>query len=83
MVMMRFRLLPLCLIFPNVWTDGSLVFDQVTGISASGAGFFSYSPDDCWRGNRWSILMMFVLMLFSVLVGFLLCSWTFAICSTR
>ena len=37
---------------PNVGTDGSLVLDQVTGISASGAGFFSYYPEDCWRGNR-------------------------------
>ena len=40
--------------FPNIWTDGSLVLDQVTGISASGPGFFSYSPEDCWRGNRWA-----------------------------
>ena len=37
----------------NVWTDGSLVLDQVAGVSASGAGFFSHSPEDCWRGNRW------------------------------
>ena len=26
---------------PTVWTDGSLVLDQVTGVSSSGAGFFS------------------------------------------
>ena len=38
---------------PNVWPDGSLVLDHVTGVSASGAGFFSYSPEDCLRGNRW------------------------------
>ena len=25
---------------PNVWTDGSLVLDQVTGVSSSGSGFF-------------------------------------------
>ena len=25
---------------PNVWTDGSLVLDQVTGVSSFGAGFF-------------------------------------------
>ena len=30
---------------PNVWTDGSLVLDQVTGVSASGAGFFAHSPE--------------------------------------
>ena len=25
---------------PNVWSDGSRVLDQVTGVSSSGAGFF-------------------------------------------
>ena len=25
---------------PNVWSDGSLVLDRVTGVSYSGAGFF-------------------------------------------
>ena len=25
---------------PNVWTDGSLVLDRITGVSSSGAGFF-------------------------------------------
>ena len=38
---------------PNVWTDGSLGLDRVTGISASGAGFFAHSPEDCWNGSRW------------------------------
>ena len=52
MVMMRLRLLLLCLI-SYVWTGGSLVLDQVTGVAASGAGFFSHSPEDCWRGHRW------------------------------
>ena len=28
---------------PDVWTDGSLVLDQVTGISSSGSGFFCSS----------------------------------------
>ena len=27
---------------PNVWTDGSLVLDQVTGVSFSGAGFLAH-----------------------------------------
>ena len=27
---------------PNVWTDGSLVLDQVTGVSSSGGGFFAH-----------------------------------------
>ena len=28
---------------PNVWTDGSLVLDRVTGVSSSGAGFLLIS----------------------------------------
>ena len=27
---------------PNVWSDGSLVLDKVTGVSSSGAGFFAH-----------------------------------------
>ena len=38
---------------PNVWTDGSLVLDQFTGVSSSGAGFFAHQSQDCWRGCRW------------------------------
>ena len=37
---------------PDVWTDGSLVQDQVTGVSSSGAGFYAHQSDDCW-GRRW------------------------------
>ena len=29
---------------PNVWTDGSLVLDRVTGVSSAGAGFFAHQP---------------------------------------
>ena len=38
---------------PNVWTDGSLVRDQVTGVSSSGAGFFAHQPENCWGDRRW------------------------------
>ena len=38
---------------PNVWTDGSLVRDQVIGVSSSGAGFFAHQSEDCWGGLRW------------------------------
>ena len=38
---------------PNVWTDGSLVLDQVTGVSSSGAGFYAHQSEDCWSGRRW------------------------------
>ena len=37
---------------PNVWSDGSLVVDQVTGVSSSGAGFFSHQSDRYWRDRR-------------------------------
>ena len=50
---MRFRLLLLCRNTPNLWTDGSLVLDQVTHVSSSGSGFFAHQPEDCWRGRRW------------------------------
>ena len=38
---------------PDVWTDGSLVLDQVTGISSSGAGFHAHQSENCWSGRRW------------------------------
>ena len=38
---------------PNVWTDGDLHLDQVTGVSSSGAGFFAQQSDSCWSDRRW------------------------------
>ena len=38
---------------PEVWTNGSLVLDQVTGVSSSGAGFFAHQSEDFWGGRRW------------------------------
>ena len=38
---------------PNVWTDGSLVLDRVTGVSSSGAGFFAHQSVSCWDHRRW------------------------------
>ena len=32
---------------PNVWTDGSLFLDRITGISSSGAGFFAHFSEEC------------------------------------
>ena len=34
---------------PNVWTDGSLVLDEVTGVSSSGSGFFAHQAEHFWR----------------------------------
>ena len=38
---------------PDVWTDGSLVLDQVTGVSSSRAGFYAHQSENCWSGRRW------------------------------
>ena len=38
---------------PDVWTDGSLVLDHLTGVSSSGSGFFAHQPELFWRGCRW------------------------------
>ena len=37
----------------NVWSDGGLVLDQVTGVSSSGAGFFAHQCVDFWDDRRW------------------------------
>ena len=38
---------------PNVWSDGSLVLDKVTGMSSSGAGFFAHQSVSFWDDRRW------------------------------
>ena len=38
---------------PDVWTDGSLVLDGLTGVSSSGSGFYSHQAERFWRGCRW------------------------------
>ena len=38
---------------PDVWTDGSLVLDQVTGVSSSGAGYYAHQSEDCCGERRW------------------------------
>ena len=38
---------------PDVWTDGSLVQDQVTGVSSSSAGFRAHQSENCWGDRRW------------------------------
>ena len=43
---------------PNVWSDGSLVLDQVTGVSSSGAGFFAHQSVNFWGDRRWGYVAM-------------------------
>ena len=38
---------------PEVWSDGSLVLDSVTGVSAAGAGLFAHQSDHYWSDRRW------------------------------
>ena len=37
----------------EVWSDGSLVLDSVTGVSAAGAGLFAHQSEHCWSDRRW------------------------------
>ena len=37
---------------PNVWTDGSLVLDKVSGVSSSGPGFCSHFAGHWWSSRR-------------------------------
>ena len=39
---------------PNVWSDGILVLDRITGVSSSGAGIFAHQSENSWSGRRWS-----------------------------
>ena len=38
---------------PDIWSDGSLVQDPITGVSAAGAGMFAHYSERCWRDRRW------------------------------
>ena len=38
---------------PDVWTDGSLVLDRLTGVSSSGSGFLAHQAELFWRGCMW------------------------------
>ena len=38
---------------PEVWSDGSVVLDSVTGVSAAGAGMLAHQSELCWRDRRW------------------------------
>ena len=38
---------------PKVWSDGSMVLDSVTGVSAAGAGMITHQSELCWRDRRW------------------------------
>ena len=72
---------------PDVWTDGSLVLDRLTGVSSSGSGFFAHQSEHFWRHRRCGhvddVRLYPNLVLFLILraVGFLFCPWATSICS--
>ena len=60
---------------PNVWSDGSLFLDQVTGVSSSDAGFFAHQSENCWSGMSMVFVQVEKFRLVEVSVLFLgLCS---------
>ena len=66
----------------DVWTDGSLVEDKVSGASSAGAGCSTYRCSRLWANWRWAIWMkMLGRMQLLVLVVVLSCSWYTAVCS--
>ena len=67
---------------PDVWTDGSLVLDQLIGVSSSGSGFFAHQADRFWRGCRWDHVDCVRSDLDQVYCrGFLFSPWATSICS--
>ena len=38
---------------PEIWSDGSLVWNSVTGVSAASAGLFAHQSERCWSDRRW------------------------------
>ena len=42
--------------FPNIWTDGSLISDELTGIASAGAGLFAHVSGSCWFHRAWGHL---------------------------
>ena len=38
---------------PDVWTDGCLVTDEVSGFASAGSGVYARSRADAWRCRRW------------------------------
>ena len=41
------------LAYPDVWPDGSLVGDEVSGASFAGSGVYARLHVDTWRRRRW------------------------------
>ena len=53
---------------PDVWTDGSLVDDKVSGSSSAGAGCFTYRCSRLWGGAIWMKMLGRMQLLVPVVV---------------
>ena len=66
---------------PDVWTDGSLVLDRLTGVSSSGSGFFAHQAEHFWGRRRWGhVDGVRIDPNIASCRGFLFCSWVSSIC---
>ena len=41
---------------PDVWSDGSLVVDQVSGVGVAGCGVYDHASGSAWFGRKWGHL---------------------------
>ena len=53
LILMLMIFLHVYLMHPKVWSDGSMVLDSVTGVSAAGAGMLAHQSELCWGDRRW------------------------------
>ena len=68
--------------FPKVWSDGSMVLDSVTGVSAAGAGMFAHQSELCWSDRRWGhVDRVRSDHVAHSCRGFCFCPWSFADCA--
>ena len=44
--------------YPNVWTNGSLLADELAGAASAGAGVYAHVSGSCWFHRRWRHLDM-------------------------
>ena len=67
---------------PTVWSDGSLILDSTTGVSAAGAGFYFLTTLSCAGVVAGGVMLIVLLLLMLlIIVGFCFCPWSFADCS--
>ena len=41
---------------PDVWSDGSLVLDELSGVGVGGCGVYAHASGAAWFGRRWGHL---------------------------